>query len=352
MKLYGVDDKNTFTEYQRRRFKDDHVEETIEAWLEKNPECIVEKGGLLIIGRQVTTNLNTSIDLLGVDPEGNVAVIELKRDKTPRETLAQTLEYASFVATLTGNQLDEIFKRYTDDDNAALADSQRRFFSLAEDETVTFNKNQRLIIVGTEIVQTIRQSATYLRQKGLLVTCLEFVYFETKDGGQLLSMNTVVGQDPANVTVIGTATLPKVTEAKFLAACDEAGRTVFEPLLAMAKIEKLPIHWGSRGFSLNLNFKGNHIGLCFGYPKPAKSNQSPQSMWSGFSEIAKKVEGSAELIEEYSQKLLNTGLFVAAGHEVKYLIKEPPTPEHVKAVVEVMRALARAVSALASSERS
>ena len=82
MKLYGVE-WNTFTEYQRRRFKDDHVEETIEAWLEKNPECIVEQGGLLIIGRQVTTNLNTTIDLLGVDREGNVAIIELKRDKTP-----------------------------------------------------------------------------------------------------------------------------------------------------------------------------------------------------------------------------------------------------------------------------
>jgi len=36
----------------------------------------------------VTTNLNTFIDLLGIDEIGNTVVIELKRDKTPRETLA------------------------------------------------------------------------------------------------------------------------------------------------------------------------------------------------------------------------------------------------------------------------
>lgn len=55
----------------------------------------------MIIGKGVTTNLNTYIDLLGIDREGNAAIIELKRGRTPREILAQGLEYGSFVERLT-----------------------------------------------------------------------------------------------------------------------------------------------------------------------------------------------------------------------------------------------------------
>ena len=61
------------------------------SWLEKNPESIVEDGALLIIGRQIATNLGSYIDLLALDREGNTAILELKRDRTPRDTIAQAL---------------------------------------------------------------------------------------------------------------------------------------------------------------------------------------------------------------------------------------------------------------------
>ena len=51
----------------------------------------MEDGGLLIIGRQVRTECGAFMDLLGVDRNGDVAVVELKRDRTPRDTIAQIL---------------------------------------------------------------------------------------------------------------------------------------------------------------------------------------------------------------------------------------------------------------------
>jgi RecB family endonuclease NucS len=71
-----------------------------------NPGGILEDGPLLIIGRQVPTDLGKWIDLLGVDREGNVAVVELKRDRTPRDVVAQALEYAAYAARLDVDELE------------------------------------------------------------------------------------------------------------------------------------------------------------------------------------------------------------------------------------------------------
>ena len=93
-----------------------HQETQLEELLENNPEYFFEESKVLIIGRQVTTNLNTFVDLLGIDKFGNTVVIELKRGKTPRETVAQILEYASFVENLDYAQLDEIYRDYSGED--------------------------------------------------------------------------------------------------------------------------------------------------------------------------------------------------------------------------------------------
>ena len=78
-------------------FQDAHREKVLEDWLSANPDALVDGQALMVIGRQVTTNLGTFIDLLALDRQGNTVVIELKRGRTPRDTLAQALEYASFV---------------------------------------------------------------------------------------------------------------------------------------------------------------------------------------------------------------------------------------------------------------
>jgi len=347
MRLFGIDEGNDFTEYQPERFKDKYYEEKIEVWLEQNSESIVENGGLLILGRQVTTNLNTSIDLLGVDRDGNLAVVELKRDKTPRDTLAQALEYASFAVGLSGDQLEDILRQYTSDENASLVEYHRAFFALSEDDAVSFNKNQRLIIVGSGISQPVRQSALFLRQKGIPVTCLEFRYFKAGGGEQLLSVDTVVGLEPLVSEAVSTGSLPKTTEAAFLAACDDAGRAVFEPLLTMAKKEGFSINWGSRGFSFTAKINVGKVVICYCYPKPSRPNQTPQSFWAGFTEISKKVEGSEQLIEEFKRKFQDTGLFEQAGGTIKCLVETKPSPEQVAVVVGLFRDLALGVMALA-----
>ena len=108
MRLFRVESDKKFIEYKVQDFKDEHREEDLEYLLESNPDAILDEE-LMIIGRQIVTNLNTSIDLLGLNRTGNIAVIELKRDRTPRDTIAQALEYASYIEQLNYNQLEQTY---------------------------------------------------------------------------------------------------------------------------------------------------------------------------------------------------------------------------------------------------
>ena len=67
---------------------------------------------LLLIGRQVQTSYGKYIDLLAMDADGKLVVIELKRDRTPREVVAQLLDYGSWVRELGDEDIAGIFDTY------------------------------------------------------------------------------------------------------------------------------------------------------------------------------------------------------------------------------------------------
>ena len=179
MRVFGVQSDGQFREYVQTPFQMDHEEAVLEDWLESNPDGIIEDGRVLIIGRQVMTNFGGFIDLLGFDREGDVVVVELKRDRTPRDTIAQSLDYASFAERLDTTQLQDILRSYLNDDSLSLAEHHREYFELGSDEAVAFNKDQRIVIVGQRVTPEIRQTAAFLRSKGLRVTCVEFTFFQT-----------------------------------------------------------------------------------------------------------------------------------------------------------------------------
>src|SRR4051812_47381638 len=70
--------------------------------------------GLMLIGRQVPTAFGKFIDLLAMDMEGNFAVVELKRDRTPRDVVAQLLDYGSWIKSLSFEEIADIYAERND----------------------------------------------------------------------------------------------------------------------------------------------------------------------------------------------------------------------------------------------
>lgn len=344
MRVFTIERDGSFTEYMSRPFQGVHQEKVLEEWLESNPDGIVEDGKLLIVGRQVSTDLGSTIDLLALDREGDVVVIELKRDRTPRETLAQALEYASFAEALSAEELEVILGQYLNEESVRLAEYHRQYFGLEPDEAVSFNKDQRIVVVGQRITDEIRQTSSFLRGKGLRVTCLEFSYFESNGGLRLLSHDIVVGGEPKKVSKVRSGSLPVTSKQEFLEALDDFGRPVFERLLSFAEERGFPIHWGTKGLSVNVDLAGTHVALCFGYPPNAVYRQSVYTALYGRGGLLSKVNVDEEIANRFSSEAQSTGLFTPAGREFKWALDRAFTPEEIESVLEWLDRVARTVT--------
>ena len=339
MRLFGVNDDGTFTEYGEQSFQDEHREKVLEDWLAANPDALVEGRGLMVVGRQVTTNLGTFIDLLALDRQANTVVIELKRGRTPRDTLAQALEYASFVEGLSYDELEQLLRRYTANDIAVLTEEHARLFDLADGEGVSFNNDQHIVLVGYDVTEEIKQTSNFLRKKGIDVTCVEFGFFTTKTGERVLSTEAVVGGPTAARPIPDVASLPKTTKDQFLAACDDAGRPMFAAILGLADTKGMAVHWGSRGFSLNAVVGGVHVPLCYAYPP---SSVYKQSVYTTFADLKRKVATAEEVVANFKRKFGTAG-FVAARFEMKLVFAGTLPNGKVDAVVDVVTKLDREV---------
>lgn len=334
MKLFTIDKNGKFVQFKEQEFKEENKEIDLEILLEKNPEYFFDNSKILIIGRQVTTNLNTFIDLLGVDQFGNTVVIELKRGKTPRETLAQLIEYASFIDNLDYDQLNEIYQNYSGED-ASLEDYHQEYYKSDGEEKLSWNKSSKLVIVASNITPEIKQTSMYLRKKGLDVYCVEFKYFVNKADNKMISSDFVVGDEEFIRTKINSsAQLPKTDKDKFIAELDKNGKLVFDCLFEFAEEEKLIFRWGAKGFSLNKTFENGFVGLCFGYPP---SSVFKQSIYTGFEEIRKKIKNADSVIEFYKAELEKCGKFEQAKSNLKWVLNKAIKAEDIDKYLDILR---------------
>lgn len=138
----------------------------------------------LLIGRQVRTAYDKLIDLLAIDANGTVIIIELKRDKTPRDVVAQVIDYASWVVTLDDYQLIDIYQDFAeryDRSCLTLDEAFQARFGVSLD-SVVLNESHELVVVATRLDASSERIITYLNEHAQLpINAMFFAAFE--DGG-------------------------------------------------------------------------------------------------------------------------------------------------------------------------
>ncbi len=132
---------------------------------------------VMVIGRQVITAYGKRIDLLAIDAQGDLAIIELKRERTPREVVAQLLDYGSWMQGLTYEQITALHATNHPDTPFEQAFAER----FGVDPPETLNERHQLVIVAAELDASTERIVTYLAQQyGVPINALFFRYF--RDG--------------------------------------------------------------------------------------------------------------------------------------------------------------------------
>jgi hypothetical protein len=128
----------------------------------------------------------------------------------------------------------------------------------------------------------------------------------------------VIGKDMLLTKKVTSGALPRINKAEFIESVDKFGRAFFEDLLVFAETKGLPIHWVTRGFSINVDLNGKHVAILFGFPPESVFKQS---VYTAFREVRNNILYSEQIIDQYRQKLDQLGTFENAQREQKWLIK-------------------------------
>ena len=172
-------------------------EQLLEDMIVKDPRILGNEW--MLIGRQEPTSFGGRIDLLAMAPDGSLVLIELKRDRTPREIVAQALDYASWVQDLTADRLVQVYSRFTKGGNLGEA-FQQRFGQALDEESV--NHTHQIIIVAAELDPPTERIIGYLNERDVAINALFFQVFQHGEH-QLLSRTWLIdpGETQANAAV-------------------------------------------------------------------------------------------------------------------------------------------------------
>lgn len=131
--------------------------------------------GLMLIGRQISTDYGKFIDMLAMDIEGNLTVIELKKDRTPREVVAQVMDYASWVQNLSYEEIAGLYSEKND--GMAFEEGFGEAFDANPPEKL--NETHNLIIVAAELDPATERIINYLSDNyGVPLNAIFFQYFK------------------------------------------------------------------------------------------------------------------------------------------------------------------------------
>lgn len=172
-------------------------EKDIEEILRKNIEmlCDEDSESMLIVGQQVRNEANGRLDLTAVDKDGDLVLIEIKRDKAdivnrtePFEV--QAIRYAASCATInsTDELIQDFFAPYVEHHKAefqpqsnltSIEIAKRKLDEFFDrNEITTFNTHQKIILVASEFDAQTLSAAAWLSDNHVDISCYQLCPFQ------------------------------------------------------------------------------------------------------------------------------------------------------------------------------
>ena len=169
----------------------------IQEWIALNPQMLGED--LLILQKEFSLKeleYSTSpmrIDLLALDVEGNLVVIELKRDDSGRHAEWQAIKYASFIANMTVSEVYTELAKYQNVDIEFAKKIVEDFLGYTDgwlevdDVDEILNKKQRIILVANDFHPDAVSAVLWLIDSGIDISCIKLTPYADEEHNLFLS---------------------------------------------------------------------------------------------------------------------------------------------------------------------
>ncbi len=169
--------------------------------MESNPNILGEE--LLIISKDITYFKDTKErpDLIAIDTNGNIVIIELKRDDSGINLEWQAIKYASYLSKFTINDILNLYEKYLNkfikqsgEEVSASQIQQNILEFIDEDSFDDVNKKQRLILVSHRFAKEVTSAVNWLIDKYQMdIRCVQLTPFYDKDkDSYYIQSNTIL----------------------------------------------------------------------------------------------------------------------------------------------------------------
>ena len=262
-------ERNLLEEITETTFYESNLKERqhIEEWLRKNPEIMGEE--LLIIGHEYDDfENNERIDLLAIDKEGNLVVIEVKRDNSGISVDFQALKYVSYMSRRTLKEIIEIYSKYIDDNSLQLDPIQEIMeFLNVDDESLLndmINNTQRIIIIGKELDKRVLSVCAWLYENGINVKCISIKPYKYNEE-IFIDTNQIIPPEKIEEYYINKKSRTSNQEIKSDNKVIKFLSSIVENINSMSNLNiKYP---GKRYYLGAYNIKNANISFCISYSK-------------------------------------------------------------------------------------
>jgi hypothetical protein len=166
-------------------------------------DITIANPGWFVIGREVDTGFSSRLDLLAIDGDGSLIVLELKRNQTPREVIAQVLEYGAWVVKVRAEDVPQIYRTYVERYHPerireSFDQAFRRHFGVKE-VPEDLNSAHELVVVASQFDATSERIVNYLAESHDV--SINAIFFRIFKDGDREYLTRAWLRDPSEVEV-------------------------------------------------------------------------------------------------------------------------------------------------------